>query len=176
MREEILARIMRRVVVNEVTGCWECSLGIDSDGYSRITINKKVIKIHRIMFEANIGTIPGGLCVLHKCDVRRCINPDHLFLGTSGDNNTDRSRKGRTAKGDKNGQRTHPEKTIRGERHHKAKLTERDVREIVILLRNGSSQTECANMFGVDQGTVSYIAHGKSWSSVTGLTYSKNGV
>lgn len=61
------------------------------DGYGKRGDNYA----HRLAWEAAFGPIPPGLCVLHRCDVRPCVNPEHLFLGTKGDNARDREAKGR---------------------------------------------------------------------------------
>jgi len=72
---------------------------------------------HRLVWEKFYGSIPEGLCVMHKCAVPACVRPDHLELGTRADNNRDRAAKGRTARGDRHGFRLHPEKVARGDRN-----------------------------------------------------------
>lgn len=62
-------------------------------GYGRIGIAYKVELAHRVAFEAWIGPIPSGACVLHSCDVPSCINPAHLWLGDRDLNNKDMARK-----------------------------------------------------------------------------------
>jgi hypothetical protein len=86
-------------------GCWEWS-GSKWFGYGRINAGGKIgrpLLSHRVAYEAFIGPVPAGMCVLHRCDNRACCNPDHLFLGTIGDNNRDMFQKKR----DHNSQKTH---------------------------------------------------------------------
>ena len=131
--------------VDPATGCWLWLRSKNSQGYGSIRFQGRTWVAHRCSFSTFRGPIPSELCVLHRCDVPACINPDHLFLGTLGDNNRDRSAKGRDAKGDRNGSRLHPEsrprgdrhyfklfpeKVLRGEAHGSARLTEADVLEI----------------------------------------------
>lgn len=75
-------------------GCW-LFRGALCDGYGRIFINGKSESTHRVSWIVYKGPIPNGLFVLHKCDVRNCVNPDHLFLGTHKDNMQDMKNKGR---------------------------------------------------------------------------------
>lgn len=81
------------------TGCWLWDGPTPGDGYAMVTINGKARKLHRLMWEHVNGPIPKGLHVLHRCDVRSCGNPDHLFLGTHQDNMKDMQQKGRAGKG-----------------------------------------------------------------------------
>jgi hypothetical protein len=77
----------------KITGdCWLWARYIGYGGYGGMHGNKKA---HRVIYEALVGEIPEGMFVLHKCDTPRCINPDHLFLGTALDNARDRDTKGR---------------------------------------------------------------------------------
>ena len=81
--------------------CWNWTGWTSSAGYGMIGNNYKDRGAHRYSWELSNGPISKGLCVLHKCDNPACINPDHLFLGTKGDNNRDRVKKGRDANSNK---------------------------------------------------------------------------
>ncbi len=83
--------------------CWEWQGAIQSRGYGTIGFHGKTKLAHRISYELHFGKIPAGKCVLHRCDVRSCLNPKHIFLGTIKDNNVDMVRKGRQARNEKNG-------------------------------------------------------------------------
>lgn len=78
------------------SGCLIWTGNINSKGYGVVSINSKAHRAHRVAYEKNIGEIPKGLHVLHKCDVRCCVNPNHLFLGTNFDNVQDRVNKKRS--------------------------------------------------------------------------------
>ena len=78
-------------------GCWEWT-GVTRNGYGAISAgghDGPMLYAHRVIWEQNQGAIPTGMCVLHHCDNRRCIRPDHLFLGTKADNSLDMKLKGR---------------------------------------------------------------------------------
>lgn len=103
---------------------------------------------HRIAYQLTYGPIPPGLLVCHRCDVRECVNPTHLFLGTGRDNVLDMVSKGRA-------NRAH------GERAGSSKLTERQVREI----RSASApHSEIAAQYGISRPLVSRIKRRLKWS------------
>lgn len=86
-------------------GCWVWNLTPDKDGYGTLKYkNKSKFYAHRAAYELAIGPIPEGLLVLHKCDNRLCINPEHLYIGTHEDNMRDVRERNRR-KGDKSGNR-----------------------------------------------------------------------
>ena len=81
------------------SGCWIWTGGIDKDGYGRgfRAEGSRKPGAHCFAYERTYGAIPLGLFVLHSCDNPRCVNPEHLSLGTHADNMADMMRKGRNA-------------------------------------------------------------------------------
>jgi hypothetical protein len=79
------------------SGCWLWDAYVGTSGYGRLQgrRGKPPHTSHRLSWELHFGTIPDDMFVLHRCDVRSCVNPDHLFIGSKGDNNRDAARKGR---------------------------------------------------------------------------------
>lgn len=109
--------------------------------------------VHRVAWEIVYGPIPPGMCVCHRCDVPNCVNVPHLFLGTVGDNNLDRDRKGRTAR-------------AFGSRNANAKLTEWSVIQIRSALGEGQTPPAIARRFGVSAATIRLIKKRRIWSQV----------
>lgn len=89
--------------VKKGPGCWEwqgCTNLINGrNGYGLWRANNKLWPAHRYAYTLLVGPIPAGLFVCHSCDNRKCVNPEHLWLGTAADNAHDRDRKGRTIVG-----------------------------------------------------------------------------
>ena len=76
-------------------GCWLWAGAVMWKGYGAIGYFRKVLRAHRVAYELCVGPIPSGAHVLHRCDNRLCVRPNHLYLGTPRDNALDMSRKGR---------------------------------------------------------------------------------
>ena len=95
--EPLQPRFERNFIPVTESGCWLWTGYSRRDGYGYIAHNKRAIGAHRASWIIYRGDIPEGLHVCHTCDVRDCVNPDHLFLGTASDNMQDCVRKGRSA-------------------------------------------------------------------------------
>jgi hypothetical protein len=150
-----------RVFVDTSTGCWLWRKRLNPDGYA---CDGQFFG-HKTFYSHFVGD-PNGLHVLHKCDVRCCVNPQHLFLGTHQDNMRDMVRKGRQASGDRSGSRTKPEAFPRGERHPHAKLNAEMVRVIRHEVAGGTSMRMLAKRFSVSAKQVSEVARNKVWKHV----------
>lgn len=138
--------------------CWLWLATRDANGYGSFDH----ARAHRVAWALKHGAIPDGLLVCHRCDNPPCVNPDHLFVGTSADNMADMWSKGRG----RNGVRTHPEACARGERHGSARLTESDVREIRTRCAAGESMVAIAHEKGVARTTVWKVRARRTWKHV----------
>jgi hypothetical protein len=157
------------------TPCWEWT-GSTVDGYGSLKFAGRAQRAHRVSWQIVHGPIPPGedlgphgTCVLHTCDNRRCVRPDHLFLGSNKDNTHDKIAKGRSnhAVGDASGARTCPDAYPRGEAHCLAKLTDPQVRDIRARYSKGRvSQQSLATEYGVSQVVVSAIVRRKTWKHI----------
>lgn len=92
---KIIDRFMSHVEMVTESSCWIWMASTSIYGYGSFGYENKTQGAHRVSWQLFKGPIPDGLHVLHKCDVAPCVNPDHLFLGTSQDNMTDMVLKGR---------------------------------------------------------------------------------
>jgi hypothetical protein len=124
-----------------------------------------------LAYGLTFGTIPDGLHCLHRCDNRRCVRPDHLFLGTNAENVADKVRKKRQkgCPGDTNPSRTRPEclRPPLGEKHGMSKLTLEQILEIRRLFAVGDlRKTDLARRFGVSFTAIKHIVERKRWKHV----------
>ena len=142
--------------------CWLWTGHIGENGYGNFGIKGRQYKAHRVSYFIEHGRIENDRFVLHRCDVRACVNPAHLFLGTPKDNSQDAVKKGRNTK-------------LYGERNGKAKLTRATVLAIRRLCkRGGIHQKTVAKQFGVSEATVSYVVNDGRWGKCTGGKFRKD--
>lgn len=133
-------------------GCWLWLGKVDGEGYGSITHRGREWRAHRMAWELAHGALPPGLSVCHRCDVRVCVNPAHLFLGTQGDNVRDCWRKGRGRHAVRRGDGSLP-----------VRLVAAQVRAIRAAGAAGELQATIAKAFGVTTSHVSRILTGRSW-------------
>jgi HNH endonuclease len=127
--------------------CWIWLGATQMHGYGVLSMFKRKLRAHRLVWELTYGPIPRGQILCHRCDDPRCVRPSHLFLGTHHDNTHDMMRKGRY-------------------RRANARLTEANVRYIRRMhLRRTARQL--AERFGVTRGAIQAIYSGRSWRHVT---------
>lgn len=131
----------------KVGDCLEWTKCLNTDGYPRTTWGGHSNgKVHRIVWELANGHEATGRVVRHLCNNPRCINPNHLAIGTPLDNSKDRDL------ADRSGSR---------------KISQRDVNPICVLYASGEyTQKEIGAKFGIDSRTVSSIIKGKHWKWV----------
>ena len=134
--------LLARTITTEA-GCMEYQGCIQGNGYSRATIERVADYGHRHMYRLKHGSIPDGMDVCHSCDNRKCINPDHLFLGTRADNMADAVAKGRQA---------------RGSMLPQTKLTALVSAEIVVLAKQGHQSKNIAAQFGISRQHAGQVA------------------
>ncbi len=129
-------------------GCWEWIAARNDDGYGHFrTTQARYANAHRFSYGLHFGAIPAGMCVMHACDNRGCVNPLHLKLGSHLDNMRDCAAKKRSTWGARSG---------------KAKLTEEQALEIRAL-KGQRTAAEIAPLYKVAKRTISDIWEGESW-------------
>lgn len=165
LKRALVEKHLTRYELDPVTGChlWTGPTSSNREGeqYSRVSFKyagcHSKVAGHRLSYAYHHGVDPGDLFVCHRCDVPLCINPEHLFLGTTTDNMQDMHAKGRAA-------------NQSGTNNPRCKVTLNDIDLIVELLpklNNIQIASRLDNKIG--HSMVSRIRLGKSWSDYTGI-------
>ena len=130
--------------------CWNWIASLHSNGYGQFYFEGTPRRAHRIAWELTNGPIPIGSLVCHHCDNKRCVRPDHLYLGNHRTNIQDAINRGQ-------------HHTAQGIEHPKAKLTPAAVR---LIRKSSLTQRQLANQFGVNHKTICSVVNGRTWKSV----------
>ncbi len=149
-KNTLISRFEESVMPVTESGCWLWLRGLDTTGYGVLKVVGRDEKAHRASWEMHNGPIPQGSKVLHRCDVRCCVNPEHLFLGSQADNIRDMMAKGRGP-------------DSKGERNANSKITAAQayaIRNSTLTLR------ELAAIYPIKKSMLSNIKLGKNWGGV----------
>jgi len=157
-------RFNEKWVEDNESGCWEWTARINTNGYGQIFRDGRMYQAHRFSYEMHIGPIPErpdyhGTQVNHRCDNRKCVNPDHLMLGTAQSNMDDKVSKNRQTK---------------GEEHSQTDLTDEQIREIRKLYeprvpgcgKRTYTLSVLADIYGVSLQMISRIIRNEWWKHV----------
>jgi len=151
MKESDVIRFFSKVEKTDT--CWIWKANSICDGYGFIKVNKTNIRAHRFSYQLHYGKFNKELHVLHKCDNRLCVRPDHLFLGTNKDNVDDKVSKDRQAKGSINGNSI---------------LNEEQVKEIKFHLQNKyyGYMKDLVSKYNVSERCIRDIKSGRTWKHI----------
>ena len=132
------------------SGCWIWKKLKNNRGYGVLWSAEKqgMVLAHRLAWELKNGLIPSGKEVCHSCDVRSCVRPSHLFIGSHAENMRDCAVKDRCS---------------HGSRVPTSKLKEEYIPKILDALGRGETRTDIAPRFGVSRHTIGNVGSGKHW-------------
>ncbi len=151
--ERIADRLWSKVEKTE--SCWLWTGYANAEGYGLVSARGGQVLAHRMILELEGLDVPADKLVLHTCDVKRCVNPAHLFVGTHLDNCQDKWRKGRGV-------------VPFGEDHGNAKFTDAQIAEMRLrygtevkrYTRKGMTSTMLAKEYGISRGHLLKIVRG----------------
>jgi len=155
-KQDLAQRFWKRVDMSGgPDACWPWQGACSSGGYGAIAVEIEgkyvTVGAHIVAYEIQIGPVPEGMHILHKCDNPPCMNGSHFFTGTNLDNIRDRHAKGRTSHASRN----------RGFSHPHAKFTDEQCETIRLLRKNGVPRYEVAATFKIHPVYISQICSGK---------------
>lgn len=140
--------------VEKTDTCWLWRSSLNNKGYGQFHVGSfsQHVLAHRFSWALAHGEVPTGSIVMHTCDMPACVRPDHLRIGTQGDNQRDMAAKGRAGH--------------LGVRSPNAKLDDQKVREIRALHAIGTSIAELARRYGVERVVVRGVVRRRRWKHV----------
>ena len=152
-----MERFWNKVNKNTDTGCWEWTARINRGGYGQFKLDGKFKTVSRLSYEWAFGIeLTPNQFICHKCDNRKCVNPDHLFVGTHTDNMRDMWTKGRGKTSEQI-----------GSKNNNSKLTDDDIIKIKQRIKNKETNISIANDFNVTHVMISLIRNNKRWKHIS---------
>lgn len=140
-----MKRFNAKYQVDDITGCWNWTGHLNKPGgYGVFWDGTSLKRAHRFIFELVFGPIPGSILCLHECDNPKCVNPEHLWLGTQALNMRDCAKKGRV-------------------------LTKLKADQVLQIRKRLKTQVKLAEDYKVSQSLVSAIQRGKTWKHLENL-------
>lgn len=148
-------RFYEKFIPDQNSGCWIWIAALDSDGYGviyeRIGRSAQIqTKAHIVSYRIHHGEIPRKKYILHKCDIKNCVHPDHIYAGTHQQNMKDKAERS----------------LYRGENHVKSIFKNDDVRNIKALLKRGFSCAYIGRLYKVPAVTIVSIKIERTWRHI----------
>lgn len=145
-RPDPITKIFMKTTITD--DCWLYNGSTGKDGYARFRYDGKYKVVHRFIYETFYGPLKKEQLCCHKCDVRNCINPAHIFIGSSKDNLQDMVKKGRS---------------LTGEKNHKCRIKEDDINKIIEMRKNKETLESIGKKFEVTKHAIYSILNGRTW-------------
>jgi hypothetical protein len=152
-KQDVRKRFWSKVDIKDLFDCWEWQASKDNDGYGNFRVEGKTKQSHRFAWELVYGKIPEGLLCLHICNNPSCVNLSHLYLGTDQNNMDDKVKANRQSK-------------LKGEQCGRSKLTNNDVVQILVLIKQGYKNKDISKIFKVTPDNVGYIRRRQTWKNI----------
>lgn len=162
IKQSDIERFWSHVDKKSESECWVWKKSLCQRGYGKFQVGGKTIKANRFSMVASGIEIPENMCACHSCDNPPCCNPNHLWVGSSADNQRDRAAKGRSSKGERNPSKTHPE-LFRGENNHAHQLTSEAVSWLRENPPTGKNMNSEALKYSVSPSALRAAIVGSTW-------------
>lgn len=156
LTNEMKVRFLEKIEIDLPYKCWRWIGAKNLQGYGKFSLNRTTYQAHRVSYYFNTGKDPKGLCILHSCDNPICVNPLHLTAGTQIENLADMRARGRG----------HTPVAASGEKQHLSKLKAKDIPEIRLQYRDGSTYSVIAEKYKVTFATIAKVVTKQTWRHI----------